>query len=49
MLEAGEQSEGASPSSIFCVLWPCRLTTASCSIFSSPRVCVSPLGSSPFP
>lgn len=50
MLETGEQTEGDSPFGIFCVLPPCRLTAASCSIFSSnPRVCVSILNSSPFP
>ena len=50
MREAGEQSEGASPFGIFCVLPPCRLTAASYSIFSSnPRVCVSILDSSPLP
>lgn len=50
MREAGEQSEGASPFGIFCVLPPCRLTAASYSIFSSnPRVGVSILDSSPLP
>lgn len=50
MLEAGEQSEGASPLGVFCVLRPCRLATASCSLLSSnPRMCVSIWDSSPFP
>lgn len=40
MLEAGEQRKGLPPLGVFCVLRPCRLTTASCSLLSSnPRTC----------